>query len=165
MKRFTSAFLAFLMLFSMVSMAAAVEGTPDGQEPAAELEMRLVDGADSSAELVQPRGWGGTPPQVTKIELYDYGVWNDGSGRFFVTLKVTGYGKGIAYFNGERVAEEKYMHFINYGTTADGFYHRYLIGPVTEPGIYDFSVTIRSTNAPYTTLPFYTQFEFTRAES
>ena len=161
MKKFVCAFFVFLMLFSMTSMAIAAEDMSADQSLTPELEMQLVDGAATSVELVQPRGWGGVAPQVTKIELYDYGVWNDGSGRFFITLKVTGYGHGKAFFDGKPVDEDKYMHFINYGTTADGWYHRYLIGPVYEPGVYDFSVTIKSIATPYSELPFFAQFEFT----
>lgn len=142
MKKIVSIFLTLLMLFSMTSAAIAAENTSADQNQTAELKMQLADGAKTSVELVQPRGWGGVAPQVTKIELYDYGRWNDGSGRFFVTLKVTGYGHGTAFFDGKPVDEDRYTYFINYGTTADGWYHRYLIGPVYEPGVYDFSVTI-----------------------
>jgi hypothetical protein len=159
LKRFTCTFFVFLMLFTMTSMVAAAEAT-EALDQSAELEMHLVDGTATSGDCAQPHGWGGVAPQVTKIELYDYGPWNDGSGRFFITLKVTGYGRGTAFFDGKPVDEDKYMHFINSGTTADGFYHRYLIGPVYEAGVYDFSVTIKSIATPYSELPFFASFRF-----
>ena len=153
MKRFVSICCAFLMLFSMTFKASAIESSNELLDSSV-VEPVVVPGDD----LIQPHGWGGVAPQVTKIEPYDLGVWGDGSGRIYLTLKVTGYGHGTAFFDGEPVAESKYDYFINYGTTADGFYHRYLLGPLTA-GDHIFTVTIKSIAPPYSSLPF--TFSFT----
>lgn len=162
MKRFVSAFFVFLMLFSMTSVAVAAEDTSADQNLTVELKMQIVSDAATSGELVQPCGWGGVAPQVTKIEPYALGPWDDGPNRFYFTLKVTGYGHGRAFFDGNPVDESKYDYFINYGTTADGWYHRYLIGPITEEGTYDFTVTIKSIAPPYSEMTYSCQLTFTK---
>lgn len=154
MKRFVCAFFVFLMLFSMTSVSIAAEDMSADQNQTAELEMQFVAGVATSVGLAQPCGWGGVAPQVTKIEPYALKPLGDGTNRFYFILKVTGYGHGRAFFDGNPVDESKYDYFINYGTTADGWYHRYLIGPITAEGTYNFTVTIKSIAPPYSEMTY-----------
>jgi len=100
----------------------------------------------------------GPAPQVTKIELYDYGWLNNGN--FGVILKVYGYGQDESFFNGSRIYPIQQIPFIIYGIGADGFYYVYDCGPVTEPDDYKFETTFTSINPPYSKVYFYEWFTF-----
>lgn len=118
----------------------------------------------AGAHEIQPFGWNGTAPQVTRIELYNFGFMENGN--FGVILKVTGYGNDMrrAFFNGNPLSSKQVGYFINYGNTADGFYWLYDCGPITEAGSYPFTTTYKSTNAPYGTLTYTDEFVFSPVE-
>lgn len=140
MKKITSLFLVLIFCLSMSSTALAA--------PAA-TALESEDGQNTTY------GWPGTggAPQITKIEyVNDYKV----NGNLVIKLKVTGYGddRRKAFFDGQAVSSTRGEYFINYGTTADGWYYTYDCGPVPEPGNYVFETTFKSINAPYTQLYF-----------
>jgi len=156
--------LSVLMVFSMFCTTAfAVDDTTsitvDQNDALALPECHISSGASTC-------GWGGTPAQVTKIELYDCG-WLEESGNFGIILKVTGYGKDNrnAFFNGTSVSSKRIGSFINYGNTADGFYYLYDCGPITAAGIYTFKTTFTSTSSPNSKLSFTESFTFSTTTS
>ena len=152
MKKFSALLLAVLMSLSLLSVSAS----------AAESGMK-IDIGNLSAEAaladdtVQPLMWSGPAPQVTKIEAVDCDWMPDNSGRIYIKLKVTGIGHDKATFNGQPIDDGEVVdYFINYGNAVDGFYYRYIMGPITEVCVYRFSVTFTSVNAPYSKLTYST---------
>jgi len=143
MKKITSLFLVLIFCLSMSATALAA--------PAA----TALDDVSSEDNQSTTYGWPGTgpAPQITKIEYAGRTFVN---GNVIVKLKVTGYGndRGAAYFNGQSVSSTRGDYFINYGTTADGWYYTYDCGPTPETGSYLFETTFKSTNAPYSTKYF-----------
>lgn len=100
----------------------------------------------------------GPAPQVTKIELEDYG-WLE-NGNFGVILKVYGYGSDVTTFNGIRISWIEQEPFIISGTGADGFYYLYDCGAVTSTGSYPFKSVFTSTNSPHKQVTFNDVFTF-----
>ena len=157
MKRFFSLFLVLCMscCCSATAMAAPASISLTGT-------LSSVVVLPNEDDQITPYGWPGTgaAPQITNIE-HDDSYWNE-EGNWEVRLKVTGYGsdRNKAFFNGEPISSEVGRYFINYGTTADGWYYTYDCGPITEPGDYLFETTFRSTNYPYSELTFQAVFTF-----
>lgn len=161
-KRFLALSLAVIMAFSVLcTNAFAADDTTsimvDQNDALIPPECHTTSGASTFA-------WGGTPAQVTKIELYNYG-WLKENGNFGVTLKVTGYGNdiGSVFFNGNPISSKRIDYFINYGNAADGFYYLYDCGPITSIGTYDFTTTFTSTAPPYSKMSFSERFTFSAA--
>jgi len=143
MKKFSALLLAVLMSFSLLSATASA------MEPEMKVELSGSTETVSSENMAQPYMWSGPAPQVTKIEAVECDWMPDNSGCIYIKLKVTGIGHDKATFNGQPVDGEVVDYFINYGNAVDGFYYRYIMGPITETGVYNFSVTFTSVNAPY----------------
>ena len=150
MKRFASAFLSILMLFSMTVASYATEVEPDSMINLAE-ELTIISGDEG----IQPQAWGGPAPQVTKIERYKIGWLTDNPTHLGIIFKVPGYGHERAYFNGVEIDSENIGYFINYGNTADGFYYLYDCGEITSVGTYQFNVTFTSSATPYSKLSYH----------
>lgn len=123
---------------------------------------KILTYSENTTPAIQPMAWpGDTAPIVTKIELAGYGWLASNPDHFGILLKVTGYGNSTATFNGKKVNYTVTDYFINYGTTADGFYHLYDCGTIPdEGGTYEFDVTYRSTSDFTKTLSFSTSFTF-----
>lgn len=157
MKKVLSLFMSIL-IFSCCITTALATSTSTQYNVLPDDSLVVPDGGSQ----IMPLGIPGTgvAPQITKIELYDYG-WLE-NGNFGVMLKVTGYGndRNAAFFNGQSISSERKDYFINYGTTADGWYYLYDCGPITACGTYLFETTFTSTNSPYTKVPFQTTFTF-----
>ena len=104
-------------------------------------------------------------PQVTALELYDYG-WIEGTDHWGVIIKVTGYGNDNrkAFWNDTQLtSNDKTLHGYWLGPdnkTAVAFAYLYDCGPITEPGTYTFKTTYVSTNWPYTEKSISLDFTF-----
>ena len=114
----------------------------------------------NNEEGISPLWWpgDGPAPQVTKIELENYG-WLE-NGNFGVILKVYGYGSDVTTFNGKSISWIEQEPFIISGTGADGFYYLYDCGAITSPGSYPFRSTFTSTNFPNKKVTFNDVFTF-----
>lgn len=140
--------LALTMLMGMGTVAFAAES--ESEVP----ELTKVDGMTVAIEEdnddgISPLWWSGDgpAPQVTKIELYDHGLLDNGN--YCVIIKVYGYGSDTTTFNGRSISWFKKQPFIISGNGADGFYYWYDCGKITTPGNYTFATKFRSTNFPY----------------
>lgn len=163
--------LALTMLMGMGTMASAAEkesGIPELAKTneegmtvsvADDLEGLTVEIAGNE-DGVSPLWWpgDGPAPQVTKIELENFG-WLE-NGNFGVILKVYGYGSDVTTFNGKTVSWIEQEPFIISGTGADGFYYLYDCGAVTSAGSYPFQSIFTSTNFPYSKVTFNDVFTF-----
>lgn len=144
-----------------LSYAFAASPTADNHTINVSPDKQLSYSVDS-APLVQPMAWTGeTAPIITRIELADYGWLADKPDHFGILLKVTGYGNSTATYNNKKVDFTVTGYFINYGNTADGFYHLYDCGTIpNEGGTYDFDALYRSSSNFTKTLSFSTSFTF-----
>lgn len=161
-KRILSLTFIILLLFSGGSIIFAGEANHDFST----LTLDRIELLSGETDLVKkqkiiPFGnpGDGPAPQVTKIELEDFG-WL-GNGNFGVILKVFGYGLDETYFDGNRIYPTQQIPFIIYGTSADGFYYVYDCGPITETGMYQFKTTFTSINWPNSKVYYSEYFEFT----
>ena len=141
--------LAFALALTMLMGMGTVAFAAESEVP----ELTKVDGmtvaVEDNDDGISPLWWSGDgpAPQVTKIELYDHGLLDNGN--YCVVIKVYGYGRDTTTFNGRSISWFKQQPFIISGNGADGFYYWYDCGKVTVPGDYTFATTFRSTNFPY----------------
>lgn len=148
-KKVLSFAMALFMVFQMGSVSFAADSNSKMKElkKTSETGVTIKQGVeDTSINLNLWPGEGGAP-QVTKIELADYG-WLD-NGNFAVIIKVYGYGRDNTTFNGNKISYIDSEGFILYGTGVDGFYYLYDCGPIEQAGTYTFKTTFTSTNSPY----------------
>lgn len=163
--------LALTMLMGMGTMAFAAEkesGIPELAKTNEEgmtvnvaddlesLTVEIAGNEDGISPLVWPGD--GPAPQVTKIELENFG-WLE-NGNFGVILKVYGYGRDVTTFNGKTISWIEQEPFIISGTGADGFYYLYDCGAITSEGSYPFQSIFTSTNFPYSKVTFNDVFTF-----
>lgn len=160
-RKFFGLLLVAIMVLGMGTVAFASEY--DFQTPA--LDKLSKEGItavkDGQGENISPTLWpgDGPAPQVTDIQLADYG-WLE-NGNFGVIIKVYGYGSDNTTFDGQRISWIESEPFIISGTGADGFYYLYDCGPITQEGDYIFATTFTSTNFPYSQRSYSTTFTFT----
>lgn len=154
-KKMTTLFMAFCMILSCcISPAMAADSDLSCSE-----DMVMVPPELSNTPGVSTCGFGGPAPLVTNIELYDRGYLSNGN--YYITLKVTGYGRDWAYVDGVEIKSEEIDYFINYGTTADGFYYRYDFGFAPALGsVHTFTVTFRSVRDSSKTMTYTAPFYF-----
>lgn len=152
-KKVTTLFMAVFMILSCcISPAMAADGDLNYSEDMVQVPSELPGASD-----VSTCGFGGPAPLVTNIELYGEGRLSNGN--YYITLKVTGYGYDRAYVDGVEIKSEEIGYFINYGTTADGFYYRYDFGFYPAPGsVHTFTVTFRSVQNTSKTMTFTQNF-------
>lgn len=152
-KKMTTLFMAFCMILSCcISPAMAADSDLSCSE-----DMVMVPPELSNTPGVSTCGFGGPAPLVTKIEFVR--EVNLDNGNYGIILKVTGYGHDRAYVDGVEIKSEEIDYFINYGTTADGFYYRYDFGFYPAPGsVHTFTVTFRSVRDSNKTLTYTNSF-------
>lgn len=157
-RKLTTMFMALCVIFScFVSPAMAADNDSEQNILVTDGMVMELPGLSTAS----PCGTGGPAPLVTNIELAGAGKLKS-TGNFGILLKVTGYGHDRAYFDGVEVDSEEVDYFINYGTTADGFYYLYDVGfmPATGSGNHTFTVTFRSVRDSNKTMTFTQNFPF-----
>ena len=119
------------MLMGMSTVAFAAER--ESEVP----ELTKVDGMtvaidEDNDNGISPLWWSGNgpAPQVTKIELYNHGLLDNGN--YCVIIKVYGYGSDTTTFNGRSISWFKQQPFIISGNGADGFYYWYDCGKINS---------------------------------
>lgn len=163
--------LALTMLMGMGTMAFAAEkesGIPelaktneegvtvnvaDNQE---DLTFETAENEEGISPLWLPGD--GAAPQVTQIELVDYG-WLE-NGNFGVIIQVYGYGSDYTTFAGRTISWIEKEPFVTSGTSVDGFYYLFDCGEITSPGKYIFKTVFTSTNPPHRQVIFNEEFTF-----
>ncbi len=163
--------LALTMLMGMGTMVSAAEkesGIPELAKTNEEgMTASVADDLENltfeiagNEEGISPLWWpgDGPAPQVTRIELEDFGWLQNGN--FGVILKVYGYGRDVTTFNGRTISWIEQEPFIISGTGADGFYYLYDCGAITAAGSYPFKSIFTSTNSPHRQVTFNDVFTF-----
>lgn len=163
MKGYFGLLLAVIMVMgiSTVTFAADQYNISNDEEISIMKNQQLNEVSVEQNESISPMAWpgSGSAPQVTSIQLHDYG-WLE-NGNFGVILKVYGYGRDNTTFDGRSISWIKQDLFTDFGTIADGSYYLYDCGPITHPGTYTFDTTFTSTNFPYGQKSYSTDFTFT----
>lgn len=159
-KIFSMVFAVMLIMTFSATAFAAGEGTPRLDKSGIMIGNISEVGQEAlNGELPQWNPGDGPAPQVTQIELEDYGFL-ESNGHFCVILKVYGYGSDVTYFNGQQVNWFQQTPFVVYGTGADGFYYWYDCGNISQGNSYPFTSTFTSTNVPRTQRTFTTTFTY-----
>lgn len=113
---------------------------------------------------IDTRAWTDSGPaaQVTEVRIVDYG-WLDNfpgrEGHFGVVVRVIGYGRDNATWDGSKVSYFKNDPIILTGTLVDGWYYYYDLG-IPSIGSHKFEILMRSTNSPYTEKSTWATFRF-----
>lgn len=162
-KKVLGLFLAVMMLmgFNIISYAA----NDSGKIELSKLDKigNLTDMAkdiENKKGIVTPMLWTGEKlPQVTSIDLYDYGTLENGN--FAVIIEVMGYGREDTYFNGNKISYIQNSPIVLYGTGADGFLYLYDCGEITNSGNYLFKTTFTSQEYPYSKVSASYPFDIT----
>ncbi|WP_333649120.1 hypothetical protein [Lacrimispora sp.] len=90
----------------------------------------MANSPEAKQGIVTPMLWAGEKiPQVTSIDLYDYGTLDNGN--FAGIIRVMGYGKEDTRFDGNKISYIESTPIVLWGTGADGFLYLYDCGKIT----------------------------------